>query len=90
MSNKEPKTTSSRSSKQRLSKIGNLREYVKLCAENKISQLNLPDGTVIQMSPLAYYDDKSMNFAPSQTEIPTTKAEDIDTMDEDILFASAR
>jgi len=67
-----------------------LQEYVDICVKNKISQLNLPDGTVIQMSPLAYYDDKSMNFAPSQAEIPTTKAEDLDNMDEDILFASAR
>lgn len=67
-----------------------LQEYVTICVKNKISQLNLPDGTVIQMSPLAYYDENKMNFAPSQSEIPTTKGDDFDTIDEDILFASAR
>lgn len=64
--------------------------YVNICRENKISQLNLPDGTVIQMSPLAYYDDKTSTFAAGQAEIPTTTDQDFDTIDEDILFASAR
>ncbi len=64
--------------------------YVKICKENKINQLNLPDGTVINMSPLAYYDDKTSTFGAGQQEIPTTTDKDFDNIDEDILFASAR
>lgn len=67
-----------------------LQEYITLCVKNKISQLNLPDGTVIQMSPLAYYDENKMSFAPSQSEIPTTTDDFGDIIDEDVLYASAR
>ena len=70
--------------------VGKLEEYVHLCVKNKIDQLNLPDGTVIKMSPLAYYDVETHQKPAHESEIPTNSDLGNDTIDEDILFASAR
>ena len=71
-------------------KIGDLKELVELCRENKITQLKLPDGTSILMSDYAFHGVFSGEKAPSQGDFPTTSDLESDNLDEDVLFASAR
>jgi len=67
-----------------------LKEYVAICKENKIDQLNLPDGTMIKMSPLAYYDENALQKPLAQGDFPTYDDNLSDNIDDDVLFASAR
>ena len=84
-----PKITTLKESKQSTSSIGNLEALIKLCRENKINQLNLPDGTMINMHPLAFYDPITAS-QPLDSNFPTINDLDSDIIDDDVLFASAR
>ena len=45
---------------------------------------------MINMHPLAFYDQNIGQSLPSQSDFPTINENDSDMIDEDILFASAR
>lgn len=69
-------------------------ELADLCAEKKINQVVLPDGTCVIMNPLAFFSEvlPEMTQKAIQSDINTVDNRPglDENLDESILFASAR